>query len=94
MSADDAAVNELVINFKNLVEDNNLKPDQLYSIDVTGLNYKTLPKRTLASKFENITGTNRQTIELQLFHVTIPAEVINCHVIGKSKIPRAFNLRF
>jgi hypothetical protein len=52
-SADHIAAKNFIKTFEMFINDNCFVPDQIYNIDETGLNYKTLPqKKTLASNQE------------------------------------------
>ena len=58
LSADDGAAKDFVVQkFEKLVTEHNLVADQIYNVDETGLNYKMLPKKTLAAKNELVLGT-------------------------------------
>ena len=52
LSADPAEVKRFQEKFFKIVEEEELTPDQIYNCDETGLNYKMLPKRTLAPSTE------------------------------------------
>lgn len=53
LSADESLVESFKKNFRKIMEEENYTPDQLYNCDETGLNFKILPSKTLASKNES-----------------------------------------
>lgn len=48
LSADDVAMVEFCYDLENLLVEHDLKPEQVYNGDETGLYWKAMPKRTLA----------------------------------------------
>lgn len=92
-----SANNEDVAPFKEklqkLIEDEQLSAQQLYNCDETGLNYKMLPRKTLASKEERSAPGYKKSKE----RLTVLAccnksgdNKLTLLVVGKSKRPRAF----
>uniref|UniRef100_UPI00358E07B1 jerky protein homolog-like n=1 Tax=Myxine glutinosa TaxID=7769 RepID=UPI00358E07B1 len=51
-SCDDAAAAEFIPELRNIIESEGYSPDQIYNADETGLFFKCLPDRTLASRKE------------------------------------------
>lgn len=92
LSADDNAAKEFVDSFEKLVTEQNLVPEQVYNVDETGLNYKMLPKTTLAAKNELVLGTKLAKDRLTIATCSNAAgsHKMPLFVIGKSKKPRAF----
>lgn len=95
LSADAEAAKKLAVKFREIVEQYELLPCQVYNIDETGLNYKMLPKKTFASSNETVAGTkfikNRLTIPLHLTatlmgHTSFPYSLlVNLRSLGHSK---------
>lgn len=52
LSADDVAMVEFCYDLENLITVHDLKPEQVYNGDETGLYWKAMPKRTLAAGTE------------------------------------------
>lgn len=52
LSADDVAMVEFCYDLENLITEHDLKPEQVYNDDETGLYWKAMPKRTLAAGSE------------------------------------------
>ncbi|GFT18477.1 uncharacterized protein TNCV_2241561 [Trichonephila clavipes] len=51
-SSDFDAAKEYVTTFANLIAEGNYSPQQIYNADETGLNFRALPKKSLASQDE------------------------------------------
>lgn len=92
-----SANGEIIDEFKNLlsskISDLNLVKEQVYNCDETGLNWKALPRKTLAS----LTEKTAPGFKMQKDRITVMvcANATGSHrlpllVIGKSKKPRAF----
>lgn len=92
LSADDDAAKDFVEKFLKLVSDSNLVAEQVYNVDETGLNYKMLPKSTLASKNEPVLGTKlaKDRLTIATCSNARGSHKLPLFVIGKSKKPRAF----
>lgn len=93
LSADKDAVPAFKTHLCSILEKEELFPEQLYNCDETGLNYKILPTKTLASKKEATAPGYKKSKE----RVTVLAcsnatgnHKLRLTVIGKSKKPRAF----
>ncbi|GFW28229.1 uncharacterized protein TNCV_4499591 [Trichonephila clavipes] len=52
LSSDFDAAKEYVTTFANLIAEGNYSPQQIYDADETGLNFRALPKKSLASQEE------------------------------------------
>lgn len=52
MSADEDAVNVFKTEFEDLIKNKGYNKDQIFNADETGLNFKMLPRKSLASKSE------------------------------------------
>uniref|UniRef100_A0A2S2R2Q4 Jerky-like n=1 Tax=Sipha flava TaxID=143950 RepID=A0A2S2R2Q4_9HEMI len=89
-----AVVAEFKEKFKSKIQSHlNLVREQVYNCDETGLNWKTLPQKTLAS-FSDKTATNFKD-QKDRITVMVCANATGNHklpllVIGKSEKPRAF----
>lgn len=93
LSADKSAALKFGEHFNELMKQYGLNPEQIYNCDETGLNYKMLPAKSLASKQESGAPGYKRSKE----RVTILAcsNASGTHklpllLIGKSAKPRAF----
>jgi len=93
LSANRHAVPAFKTQLFTILDNEGITGDQLYNCDETGLNYKMLPTKTLASKKEASAPGYKKSKE----RVTVLAcsNVTGSHklrltLIGKSKKPRAF----
>lgn len=93
LSADEASVTDFKSDFQNVIDKEGLSGEQLYNCDETGLNFKMLPTKTLASRQEDAAPGHKKKKE----RVTILAcsnatgqHKLKLLMIGKSKNPRAF----
>lgn len=93
LSADREAVPLFKDYLVKIIQEEELSEEQLYNCDETGLNYKMLPTKTLASKKEAAAPGYKKSKE----RVTILAcsnatgnHKLRLTLIGKSKKPRAF----
>lgn len=92
LSADSEVVGGFCEKFQQIVKIENLTLDQIYNCDETGLNFKMLPSKTLASKEEKAAPGLKKSKE----RVTVLAAAnasgnhkLQLMVIGKSAKPRA-----
>lgn len=53
LSSDNAAAQAYLDEFSNIISEGGYSPQQVYNADETGLNFKALPNKTLASQQEN-----------------------------------------
>ena len=61
LSADKPASENFVTSFRTFIEDHNYTLNQIFNCDETGLYYKLLPQKTLASSYEkSADGRKRQ----------------------------------
>lgn len=93
LSANSSVISEFREQFNEIIADLGLVREQVYNCDETGLNWKALPQKTLAS-FSEKTAPG---FKLQKDRITamVCANATGNHrlpllVIGKSKKPRAF----
>lgn len=91
LSADSEAANKFVDTFKKETE--NYDPDLVYNADETGLNWKALPRKTLASKREQSAPGHK--VSKDRVTIMVCANSTGTHrlpllLIGKAKKPRAF----
>lgn len=92
LSADVSSIEKFKQDFKKQIEDSGYTCDQIYNCDESGLNYKLLPSKTLASQQEKSAPGHKRSKE----RLTIMAcsnasgkHKIPLMVIGKSSRPRA-----
>ena len=93
LSADKPASEEFVTSFRTFVEDNNYTLNQIFNCDETGLYYKLLPNKTLASHFEKrADGRKRQKERVTINACSNASGTIKLPLllIGKYKKPRCF----
>ncbi|XP_053954505.1 jerky protein homolog-like [Anastrepha ludens] len=91
LSADNTAAEKFIEEFKTKIE--NYDPEFVFNADETGLNWKALPRKTLASKRE--TSAPGHKVSKDRGTVLTCANSTGNHrlpllLIGKSKNPRAF----
>lgn len=79
--------------FKQMIEENGFKRDQVYNADETGLNYKALPTKTLASYSEKYAPgfkMQKQRITAMTCANASGDNRIPLMLIGTAKKPRCF----
>lgn len=79
--------------FLDLVETESLTDDQIFNCDETGLNYKLLPSKSLASRTEAAApGYKRSKERLTILACSNASATLKMDLVlvGKSKNPRAF----
>lgn len=86
-------VNEFKAKFQQMIDDNQLSRDQVYNADETGLNYKALPTKTLASYSEKYAPGFK--MQKQRITAMCCANASGNHrmpllLIGTAKKPRCF----
>lgn len=93
LSGDKGAVPDFKKNLFKLLDEEGISGEQLYNCDETGLNYRMLPTKTLASKKEAAAPGYKKSKD----RVTVLAcsnatgnHKLRLTLIGKSKKPRAF----
>lgn len=93
LSCNDSAVPLFIDSFINLLQDQDVVPDQIYNADETGLVYKFLNNTTLVSCNEKCAAGRKKSIE----RITIMpctnatgSHKLPLMIIGKSKNPRCF----
>ena len=82
LSADKPATESFIVTFQDFVETNGYALNQIFNCDETGLYYKLLPKKTLASHFEKCADGRKSQKE----RVTINA-CSNAYALGSIKLP-------
>lgn len=87
------SVNAYKEKFKRMIAESGLTRDQVYNADETGLNYKALPTKTLASFSEKYAPGFK--MQKQRITTLVCANASGNHrlplmLIGKSKKPRCF----
>lgn len=93
LSADCDEVVKFKESFKNLIAKENLKMEQLFNCDETGLNFRMLPSKTLAAKDERSAPGYKKSKERVTLLACSNASgnlKLKTMLIGKSKKPRAF----
>lgn len=93
MSANKDAVDEFKKTFHQMIDTEKLSGDQIYNCDETGLNYKMMPTKTLASKKEaNAPGykKSKERVTLLACSNASGTHKLRLTLIGKSMKPRAF----
>lgn len=93
LSADSEAAVQFCDKFQRLIKSENLTPDQLYNCDETGLNFKMLPSKTLASHEEKAAPGHKKSKERLTILAASNAtgnHKLKLVVIGKSAKPRSF----
>lgn len=92
LSADFAAANDYLDEFSDLIGSENLSPQQVYNADETGLNFKSLPTKSLASKLESSAPgfkMNKERLTVLACSNAAATNKIPLLVIGKAAKPRA-----
>lgn len=93
LSSDPIAAEEFKHNLAEFLENENYSLDDVYNADETGFNWKSLPRKSLASKREKTAPGFK--ISKQRVTVMVCANASGTHrlpplMIGKSKKPRCF----
>lgn len=92
LSADTSAVQAFQKRIEDIILTEKLTPDQLYNCDETGLNFKMLPSKSLASKDENSAPGHKKRKERLTILACANASgnhKMKLTVIGKSAKPRS-----
>lgn len=93
LSSNEAAATEYLNKFSNLIAAGNYSPQQIYNADETGLNFKALPKKSLAAKQEaNAPGfkISKERLTVLACNNAAGNHKLPLMVIGKAAKPRAF----
>ncbi|GFT97592.1 jerky protein homolog-like [Trichonephila clavipes] len=93
LSSDFDATKEYVTTFVNLIAEGNYSPQQIYNADETGLNFRALPKKSLASQDEKSAPgykMSKDRVTLMACSNAFGNHKLPLMVIGKSAKPRAF----
>ncbi len=94
LSADEVAASLFCDEIQTIIEKEGYSLDQVYNCDESGLNYRMLPTKTLASKEEiSAPGAkkNKERITIMACSNASGAHRLPLMVIGKSARPRALN---
>ena len=92
-SADRPEADDFVTTFRQFVKDENLTSEMLFNCDETGLNFRLLPRKTLATAAEkNVSGTklSKERVTLNVCSNAAGTCKIPLQMIGKSQRPRCF----
>lgn len=93
LSSDNAAAQMYIDEFDSLIIEGGYSPQQVYNADETGLNFKALPNKSLASEQEaRAPGfkMNKERVTLMACSNAAGNHKLPLMMIGKSKNPRAF----
>ncbi|GFX38324.1 jerky protein homolog-like [Trichonephila clavipes] len=93
LSSDFDAAKEYVTTFANLIAEGNYSPQQIYNADETGLNFRALPKKSLASQDEKSAPgykMSKDRVTLMVCSNAFGNHKLPLMAIGKSAKPRAF----
>ncbi|GFV54804.1 jerky protein homolog-like [Trichonephila clavipes] len=93
LSSDFDAAKEYVTTFANLIAEGNYSPQQIYNADEMGLNFRALPKKSLASQDEKSAPgykMSKDRVTLMACSNAFGNHKLPLMVIGKSAKPRAF----
>ncbi len=92
LSCDENAIGEFKMKLKNLITEEGYQNDQIYNADESGLYWKALPTKTLASSKEKITHgfkINKDRITINFCANVSGNDKLPLLIIGKSKKPRS-----
>ena len=94
LSADAKAAADFKKEFTKLLQEEGYSRDRIYNADETGLNWKALPDKTLASKTANSAPGHK--VSKERVTVLVSANASGSHAlplfqIGKAQKPRCFN---
>ena len=93
LSADKEASDEFVSSFAEFVEHHHLTLNQIFNCDETGLNFRLLPDKILASSFEKSADGRKKSKERVTINACANATgtvKLLLQLIGKAKRPRCF----
>lgn len=93
LSGDQEAASEFATNFQNFIADANLKHDQIYNADESGLFWKCMPTKTLAFQTERGAPGHKSSKERLTVMCCANASgtyKLKLCVVGKAKNPRSF----
>ncbi|XP_023228602.1 jerky protein homolog-like [Centruroides sculpturatus] len=97
LSADIPSANTFIDTLKEFVEKEGFDEEFIYNADETGLNWKQLPNKSLASRRENTASgykTSKERVTIMVCANATGRHRLPLLVIGKSKNPRCFkNIR-
>lgn len=98
LSGDVVGSENFKVTFKNLIAKHNLSPSQIYNADETGLFYKMLPTKSLASKVDDKAKGHKKSkdrVTLLCCSNASGEHKLPLMLIGKSAKPRALkNVHF
>lgn len=93
LSVDSEAANLFKENIKLIIEDGDYDFNNVYNADETGLYWKVLPSKSLASRHEEIAPgfkSSKQRITVMLCANVTGSHKLPLLIIGKAKKPRCF----
>lgn len=93
LSSNTEAADEFCVEFQEFLQRENLQPDQIYNADETGLYWKCLPTKTLASMREKSAPghkSSKERITVMCCGNASGTHKMKLLVIGKAKKPRSF----
>ena len=93
LSADKVASDNFIASFAEFIEQHHLTLNQIFNCDETGLNFRLLPDKTLASSFEKSADGRKKSKERVTINACANATgsiKLPLQVIGTAKRPRCF----
>uniref|UniRef100_A0A5S6QSY9 DDE-1 domain-containing protein n=1 Tax=Trichuris muris TaxID=70415 RepID=A0A5S6QSY9_TRIMR len=92
MSSDESSASKFKDKLKRYLDEEGYDEDFIYNADETGLKWKTLPKRTLASRAEDASAGCKASkgVTVMICANSSGTHSIPLLVIGKSKKPKCF----
>lgn len=97
LSADSSAAEKFKETFRSFVEKQGICQDDVYNADETGLNWKALPRKSLASRQENAARgfkVSKERVTIMTCTNAAGTHKLSLLLIGKAKKPRCFkNIR-
>ena len=92
LSADKPAADNFIVTFQEFIEDNHYTLHQVFNCDETGLYFKLMPDRTLASFEKSADGrkTQKERVTINACANASGSIKLPLLLVGKSKNPRCF----
>ena len=93
LSADPDASKHFISTFNDYIEEKHLTLHQIFNCDETGLNFRLLPNKTLATHFEKSADGRKKSKDRVTINACANASgsiKLPLQLIGKSKVPRCF----
>ena len=93
LSADQPAADSFISTFQEFIEENHYTLNQVFNCDETGLYFKLMPQKSLASSFEKSADgrkTQKERVTINACANASGSIKLPLLLIGKSKNPRCF----